>query len=480
MYINRSNSNRNSDRRSFRGSSSRSSSSRYSRSRKSPKHDISKFIQKAEPIKDSIPYVSTHKFVDFPFCKELQENISSKGYLTPTPIQDQAINSLLEGNDLVGIANTGTGKTAAFLLPLIDLINKDKINQKALIIAPTRELAIQIDNELKSFSKGMGIYSALCIGGTSVYRQISDLKRKYNFVIGTPGRIKDMYLRRHLNLTKFNKVVLDEVDRMLDMGFINDIRSLISAVPKERQTIFFSATMDKEVEPLMAEFLNKPIKISVVVAQTSKNIDQNVVKYTNLEEKIDVLHNLLSTTKFEKMLIFDKTKRGVESLYKILSRKGFKVTSIHGDKKQSHRLAAIKQFKSGGANILLATDIAARGLDMDDITHVVNYDIPETYDTYIHRIGRTGRANKSGIALTFIQQSGSSSFRNREDSPNNSENPRFKRDLNLKREYKPFSENSSLEKFPKKSFIDSKINSAQNLKPSGNKLSNNGSAKLYI
>ncbi len=363
--------------------------------------DPARFINKAIITEQVEHFVPEHAFVDFQVDERLKKNIVSKGYVTPTPIQDKTIPHILRGSDIVGIANTGTGKTAAFLIPLI---NKVLLNprENVLIMAPTRELAIQIDQELREFTKGMRMWSVCTVGGAPIGRQIAELRREHSFIIGTPGRIKDLVTRRFINLARFNSVVLDEADRMLDMGFINDMRLLMAGMPKERHTLFFSATLSREIETLIHEFLREPVRISVKTQDTAKNVDQDVVRVDNGKGKIDVLHDLLAQPGFNKVLIFGRTKHGVERLYNTLVERGFKAESIHGDKNHSRRQRALKSFKDNHIQILIATDVAARGLDIPDVSHVINYDIPATYEDYVHRIGRTGRANKKGKALTFI------------------------------------------------------------------------------
>jgi superfamily II DNA/RNA helicase len=240
------------------------------------------------------------------------------------------------------------------------------------------------------------------LGGTNIRYQISQLKREHSFLIGTPGRLKDLLDRGNLRLNQINNVVLDEADKMLDMGFINDIKLLLGNITSNRQTLFFSATFSKEVERLSASFLRDPVRIETKTRDTSSNVDQDVVKLVPGQNKIDVLHDLLIKDDFKKVLIFGKTKWGVEKLSKILTERGFRASSIHGDKSQSQREKALKLFKAEEIDILVATDVAARGLDIPDVSHVINYDLPATYNDYIHRIGRTGRAYKKGIALTFV------------------------------------------------------------------------------
>lgn len=391
---------RNTRRGGFGSSGPRSMARRPVRyGRKAPAYNPSMFIKKASVSENEV-YIPTHQFVDFKVSPEMQRNIVARGYTTPTPIQDQVIPLIIEGHDVVGIANTGTGKTAAFLIPLIDKINIHR-NQKVLIVTPTRELATQIEDEFIAFAQGLRLHSVLCIGGVSINRQIGDLRRNPNFVIGTPGRLKDLAGQRKLFFGDFSTIVLDEVDRMLDMGFINDIREMISSLPQQRHSLFFSATVPENVKSVMRSFLNNPITVSVANRQTSDNVDQDVVR-TAGRQKVEVLHDLLIKEGFDKVLVFGRTKWGMEKLAHELDQRGFKVASIHGNKTQFQRQRALDLFKASRIQVLLATDLASRGLDIDSVTHVINFDLPETYEDYIHRIGRTGRADKTGTALTLI------------------------------------------------------------------------------
>jgi len=346
-------------------------------------------------------YTSTHTFADFGFSEQLMANITERKYTSLTPIQDQTIPLLLSGKDVVGLANTGTGKTAAFLLPLIRKVVQDR-SQKVLIMAPTRELAGQIDQELRSFSRRMGIFSAICIGGVSMQGQIRSLQANPSFVIGTPGRLEDLAEKRKINFSTFSTVVLDEVDRMLDMGFIHSMTRILSVLPKPRQSAFFSATLTPQVQNIINTFVSeRPITISMKTQTVLENITQDVVQ-TRGKVKIEVLHDLLIQHGFDKVLVFGRTKWGLEKLATDLSRRGFAVAAIHGNKSQSQRERSLSEFKNNRVKILLATDVASRGLDINDVTHVINYDLPESYEDYIHRIGRTGRAHKKGIALTLV------------------------------------------------------------------------------
>jgi len=358
------------------------------------------FIKRAQES-EITTFIPQNQFNDFALLPLIKKNIEARGYKSPTPIQDGIIPHVLEGRDVVGIANTGTGKTAAFLLPLIHKVLSNP-NQKVLIIAPTRELAIQIEDELFEFAKNTPIVSVLCIGGANMRQQKNRLYRKHDFVIGTAGRLLDLEQSRALRLNEYASVVLDEVDRMLDMGFIRDMQYIIAKLPKNRHSLFFSATLPTEVQNVMKSFLNNPITITIKSSEpTAKNVDQDVV-YVKGRNRVDVLHDLLIQDGFKKVLIFGRTKHGMNKLTLKLVERGFKVAAIHGNKSQSQRQMALDSFKSDKVQILLATDIASRGLDIDDITHVINYDLPETYEDYIHRIGRTGRAEKKGNALTFI------------------------------------------------------------------------------
>ncbi|MCK9344915.1 MAG: DEAD/DEAH box helicase [Candidatus Pacebacteria bacterium] len=382
-----------------RGGSSRGGGKRGAR--KGQHIDINKFINKTVITEEAVVYTPEHLFKDFVIDERLKANILGKGYNEPTPIQDRVIAHILHGHDVVGIANTGTGKTAAFLIPLIDKVLKNP-KEKVIVLAPTRELAQQIEMELKGFVKGFKIFSVCCVGGAPIGRQISDLRYQHNFIIGTPGRVKDLIERKLINLADFKSAVLDEADRMLDMGFIHDMRYMMDLMPKDRHTLFFSATLSPEIAALIKDFLKEPVMVSVKTQDTSKNVEQDVVKIKAGEDKLEVLHDLLIDPEFKKVIIFGRTKHGVEKLAVALNKKGFKAQSIHGDKNQGQRQRALDTFKKGLAQILVATDVAARGLDISGVSHVINYDIPETYDDYVHRIGRTGRAGQKGKALTFI------------------------------------------------------------------------------
>jgi ATP-dependent RNA helicase RhlE len=364
--------------------------------------DISAFINKVTA--DNTPaqvFTPKHQFADFNLNADLLKNLEFRGYAQPTPIQDAVIPHIIGGQqDLVGLANTGTGKTGAFLIPLINkaLANRD---QQTLILAPTRELAVQIEKEFYLFSRNLRLSSVVIVGGARMFPQIMKAKTFNHFVVGTPGRVIDLIKRGVLKLENFKTVVLDEADRMLDMGFITDIKFILSHLPEERQTLFFSATLSSEIKGLINDFLKTPVNVSVKTGDTSKNIHQDVVRM-NGRNKIEVLQELLSQQGFSKVLAFGKTKHGVDKIYESLIECGIKAESIHGNKSHGQRQRALQNFKNDRATILIATDVAARGIDISGITHVINYDTPQSYDDYIHRIGRTGRGDQKGVALTFI------------------------------------------------------------------------------
>jgi superfamily II DNA/RNA helicase len=375
--------------------------------------DFSRFIKKNVYVEEK-PYIPKHSFADFPFCPQLQKNIERAGFTNPRPIQDQAISSVIEGHDVFGLANTGTGKTAAFLLPLIEKIAKTK-GQSArhivLIMAPTRELALQIESDFKNLAFGFGMFSVACVGGLPIMKQIREIKMGVSFVIGTPGRLRDLIDKKVLDLSTCHSVVLDEADRMLDMGFRDDMVYIIGRTAKDKQTLFFSATLSPEIKKLTEQYLKEPIFISVISGETLKNIDQDVIRARSKEDKLEKLHEVLKKGLPAnsgagglpmKTLIFREMKHSVDSLAKELAQMGFKVGGIHGDKRSRERIKILDSFKKDYINVLIATDVAARGLDIPDVTHVINYDVPQTYDTYIHRIGRTGRSGKKGTALTFV------------------------------------------------------------------------------
>lgn len=364
--------------------------------------DPSMFIKQASlNTPQEVTYTPTHTFDSFDISQDLKANIKNRNYTALTPIQDQGIQPILDGRDFIGLANTGTGKTAAFLIPILDKIIKDR-RQKAIILAPTRELALQIDDEFRKFAFGLKIFSTVAIGGAPIKNQIYNLRRNPNVVIGTPGRIKDLIQQNILGLSQFSIFVLDEVDLMVDIGFINDVEYFVSLLPQNRQSLFFSATLSPKIKVVLDKFVHNPVSVNIKKQDTSENINQNVIKVAPGAKKIDLLHDLLIKSEFQKVLIFGRTKHGLNKLHLELQNRGFKAGVIHSNKSQSQRQTILRNFKQNFIKILLATDVASRGLDIDNVSHVINYDLPENYEDYIHRIGRTGRAGKIGHALTFV------------------------------------------------------------------------------
>lgn len=362
------------------------------------------FIKKAEIILDEKAYEATHTFSEFGFTDQLAEAIAKRNYTIPTQIQDETIPLVLEGRDVVGLSNTGTGKTAAFLLPLINrcILNK---REQVIVLAPTRELAVQIEDEILQITQNkLGVFSAICVGGANIHRQMTRLRKHNQFIIGTPGRIMDLMKRRAISLENTRTIVLDEADRMLDMGFIGDMKFIMSHMPEQRQTLFFSATMEPKIKQLVNDFLKDPVTVSVIKQDAAKNVDQDVVRPDGREKK-EILKDLLTQEDLSKVLIFGRTKHGVDELTREISKWGHRADCLHGNKSHAQRERAVKKFKGGEVSILVATDVAARGIDISGITHVINYELPDSYEDYIHRIGRTGRAGKTGKALTFVGRS---------------------------------------------------------------------------
>ena len=369
--------------------------------RKMPSFDPSRFIN-TNPVelKEEV-YTPKHTFGTFGLEAKLAKNIEALGLTIPTPIQDQIIPEILAGKDVIGLAETGTGKTAAFLVPLIHKTLENK-NRQTLILAPTRELAIQIEQDFKKLARGFSIFSVILVGGMPVYPQVKMLRHKNQFIIGTPGRVMDLINRGAFNPNTISTVILDEADRMLDMGFINDMKSIISQTPKSRETLFFSATMSAGTTKLVHEFLKSPVTISVKKKDVTNSISQDVVAYDN-HSKFETLTTLLKDPEHSRVMIFGAMKHGVEKLARELSDSNIKSESLHGNKNHTQRQRALQRFKQGDARVLVATDVAARGIHIDDVSHVINYDLPNTFEDYVHRIGRTGRGDKRGKALTFIQ-----------------------------------------------------------------------------
>ncbi len=348
-------------------------------------------------------FQSERQISDLPISAKLIQALEAKGYQKPTEIQDRTLETLLTGRDLLGIAQTGTGKTGAFLVPIIEQLLHNRVNPYALVVVPTRELALQVEEEFRSMAKGLGLYSACFIGGTNINNNLKALQRNSHVVIATPGRLLDLTDRKAINLGKFKTLVLDEFDRMLDMGFIKDVKRILDGMPQRTQTMLFSATLDKSQQSMINSILNDHVTVKVSTGDSSGDaIDQEVIRLKPGEDKFKILANMLSDQEFKKVLLFEETKHRVSRLCMKLNKSGIQAEQIHGNKSQNARQNALKAFKQGRVQVLVATDVAARGLDVSDVSHVINYQVPQTHDSYIHRIGRTGRAGKIGKAYTFV------------------------------------------------------------------------------
>lgn len=347
-------------------------------------------------------------FSDFNLCAPIMRAVKDAGYNEPTPIQEQAIPVVLSGSDVFGCAQTGTGKTAAFALPILSQVftlGKKRGGPFALIVAPTRELAVQIGDSFRTYGKYMQFRHVTLFGGVSLRPQIEAVRRGVDVVIATPGRLLDLVDQGVLRLNNVETLVLDEADRMLDMGFQPDIKRIVQLVPKDRQTLFFSATLPNEIKKLANSMLNNPVHISVTpVSSPTQTVDQQLYM-VQTENKRALLNHLLEEKLEGSVLVFTRTKRGADRVAKELHKNGHRVTAIHGDKSQHARQRALDEFKSRKMRVLVATDVAARGIDVSDLPWVVNFDMPDTAETYVHRIGRTGRAGKSGTALTLATHS---------------------------------------------------------------------------
>jgi ATP-dependent RNA helicase RhlE len=351
--------------------------------------------------------ISIMTFNDLKLIRNIQQALAEEGYEAPTPIQEQAIPILLEGSDLVGCAQTGTGKTAAFAIPIIHQIHpivgsaKKRKSIRALVITPTRELAIQIQESFQTYGRYTNIVSTVIYGGVNQVPQVDQLKRGVDVLIATPGRLLDLHKQGHINLDHLHHLVLDEADLMLDMGFINDVKKIIKLTPDNRQTLLFSATMPLPIRELAEAFLTQPKYVTVTpVASTAEKIKQLVYKVEK-EEKRKQLLQILNEHTGEQVLIFTRTKHGADNVVKFLKKNNFTAEAIHGDKSQTARQRALDHFKTKEIQLLAATDIAARGIDIESLPFVINFDIPNIPDTYVHRIGRTGRAGNAGLAISL-------------------------------------------------------------------------------
>ena len=336
--------------------------------------------------------------------------LQSEGYTKPTPIQEQAIPVLLERRDLLGCAQTGTGKTAAFAIPILQLLHQDELYKKgphaikALILTPTRELAIQIGESFAAYGKHLRIKHTVIFGGVGQKPQTDALRAGVDILIATPGRLLDLMDQRFVHLQHINMFVLDEADRMLDMGFIHDVKKVIAKIPQKRQTLFFSATMPPEISKLSSSILTNPVRVEVTPVSSTANTIQQSIYMVEKKDKKKLLHHLLLDRAIVTALVFTRTKHGADKVVKDLVQSGIKAEAIHGNKSQNARQRALSNFKARITRVLVATDIAARGIDIDELSHVINYELPNVPETYVHRIGRTGRAGAAGISISFCDE----------------------------------------------------------------------------
>jgi len=346
-------------------------------------------------------------FENLKLIEPILRALKTEGYTTPTPIQEQAIPILLQNRDLLGCAQTGTGKTAAFAIPILQLLYQDRLNNreqkaiKALILTPTRELAIQIDESFAAYGKHTGLKHLVIFGGVSQNPQTDALKRGVDILVATPGRLLDLMNQRYVHLEHVRMLVLDEADRMLDMGFVHDVKKIIARVPVKRQTLFFSATMPNEIKQLADSILHNPEKVEVTPVSSTADTIQQSLYYVEKNDKRALLIHLLKDKNIKTALVFTRTKHGADKVVKDLVRVGITAEAIHGNKSQNARQRALSNFKNRTTRVLIATDIAARGIDIDELSHVINYELPNIPETYVHRIGRTGRAGLNGVALSF-------------------------------------------------------------------------------
>lgn len=360
------------------------------------------FVKKGIPVAEAT-FIPSVKIQDLNVDGRIKNNLLQKGYVHLTAIQERAIQPVLEGKDLMGIAQTGTGKTAAFLVPIIHNLLGKPAGFQVLVVVPTRELAVQVEEEFQTITKGLNLSSACFIGGTSVGRDITRLRRPNHVIIGTPGRLIDLARQNALHFRDFKTLVLDEFDRLLDMGFLKDIKFMLTHMTNRKQTVLFSATEESNQKKLIQSLLVDPVEVRISSGNvTGDHIDQEIISVKAGEKKMDLLVNMFRDKSFEKVIVFAETKRGVSNVRRGLHQAGISVDEIHGNKSQNYRLKALNDFKSGKIQGLIATDVAARGLDISAVTHVINFQPPRDFDSYIHRIGRTGRAGKGGKAFTFI------------------------------------------------------------------------------
>jgi ATP-dependent RNA helicase RhlE len=342
-------------------------------------------------------------FEEMDIQAQLKANILKQGFTSPTEIQDKTYEKLVDGANLIGIANTGTGKTGAFLIPLLERLSRDKSKKfQTLIVVPTRELALQVYDEFKKLSEELKLRAACYIGGTNVEKDVRSLKNHFDFIIGTPGRLLDLR-SRGLKTDRIEVLVLDEFDKMLDMGFLRDVKELLNGMKQRQQTLLFSATKDPKQQTIINDIVKNPHVVEIHSGdQSSKNVEQDIIKVAQGEDKFVLLIDLLSDKKYDKVILFTETKHLANRLSKKLNSYGIKSDQIHGNKSQNYRVNALEKFKNGSIRVLVATDVAARGIDVNNVSLVINYQVPNDFDTYIHRVGRTGRAGKTGTAFTFV------------------------------------------------------------------------------
>jgi len=399
---NRNSNHSNSGRKRVQGSNNRNRNNARP-AKKASTLDPSLLVKEADHSVEEKAFRSDRMVKELPIDSKLKQALQVKGYERPTEIQDRTLETLLEGKDLLGIAQTGTGKTGAFLIPIIEQLLHKRVNPYALVVVPTRELALQVEEEFKSMSRGLGLYSACFIGGTNINKDLQNLRRSTHVVIATPGRLLDLTDRRAIDLGKFETLVLDEFDRMLDMGFIKDVNRILDGMKQRNHTMLFSATLDKSQQSMINNILTNHVTVKVNNGNSSADaIEQEVIKLKPGEDKFRVLQDMLTQNEFKKVLLFEETKHRVSRLCIKLNNAGIQADQIHGNKSQNARQNALKAFKQGRVQVLVATDVASRGLDVSDVSHVINYQVPQTHDSYIHRIGRTGRAGKVGKAYTFV------------------------------------------------------------------------------
>jgi ATP-dependent RNA helicase RhlE len=353
----------------------------------------------------SVEYTAETRFADWPLQDKLKQAIKSAGWSEPTEIQEKTFEHINGLKDVMGIATTGTGKTGAFLIPLIDALLASDQPFQTLVLAPTRELALQIEDEFRTLTRGMKFNAITLIGGRNINTDIANLrKRSYHLVVATPGRLKDLYQQGKIDLQEASVLVLDEFDRMLDMGFQKDVMFLTDKMGERDQTLLFSATLDKSQKKLIDHFLTDPVTVAVSSGEASAEHINQTVRFVNPDDKFTTLIDMLNEPEMKRVLVFAETKHRVKKITKKLNQAGISADEIHGNKSQNYRQKALGAFKAGKIKALCATDVAARGLDIDDITHVINFEAPTDYDTYIHRVGRTGRAGKGGEAITLYDK----------------------------------------------------------------------------